>query len=412
MEFIADFHLHSKYSRATSPDMDIPQMARYAKLKGISLLGSSDFTHPSWLSNLKAHLKEIPGNLFEYNGVKFILTGEVSNIYKDKEKLAKVHIILFSPSFEACDKINNKLQRYGSIFADGRPILSLSSPDLVKLVLDIDSRVFIVPAHIWTPHFSVFGANSGFNTIEECFKTESLNIYCLETGLSSCPKMNWRLSCLDRYTLISNSDAHSASKIGREANVFDCEMSYSSIISCLKNKDKSRLKMTIEFFPEEGKYHYDGHRNCNISFHPDETKRQALICPKCKRKLTIGVMHRICELSDREDGFVPENAIPFKNLIPLQEIIGGALCKEPTSVVVKREYLSLMENVGCEFDILLKKSPSELSKTIPLKIYEGIMNVREGRVSVEPGYDGVYGKIDIFKFKKEEKKPEQTSLFE
>lgn len=410
MEFIADFHLHSKYSRATSVDMDIPQMARYAKLKGISLLGSADFTHPSWLSHLKAHLRETSGNLFEYNGVKFILTGEVSNIYKDKGRLRKIHIILFSPSFETCDKINNRLQRYGSLFADGRPVLSLTAPDLVKEVLDIDSRVFIVPAHIWTPHFSLFGANSGFDTLEECFKEESSNIYCLETGLSSDPKMNWRLSSLDKYTLISNSDAHSLPKIGREANVFDCELDYSSIIACLKNKDKDKFLKTIEFFPEEGKYHYDGHRNCNISFNPSKTKEHNLICPKCKKRLTIGVMHRVCELSDREEGFVPENAIGFKNIIPLDEIIGAALSKEPNSIIVKREYLSLIENIGCEFDILLKLSSSILKKALPERIYTGIMNVREGKVSVEPGYDGVYGKIDIFK--NEEKKLKQMSLFE
>ncbi|MEW6679789.1 MAG: endonuclease Q family protein [bacterium] len=409
MEFIADFHLHSKYSRATSADMDIPEMARFAKLKGISLLGSSDFTHPVWLSNLKAHLKEIEGNLFEHNGIKFILTSEVSNIYKDKEKLAKVHIIIFSPSFEICDRINEKLQRYGSLFADGRPTLSLSSPDLVKMLLDIDSRIFIVPAHIWTPHFSVFGANSGFNSISECFKEESPHIYCLETGLSSDPKMNWRLSMLDKYTLISNSDAHSPAKIGREANVFNCEISYNAIISVLKNKDKSKFLKTLEFFPEEGKYHYDGHRNCQISLSPDETKKLNLKCPKCGKKLTIGVMHRVCELSDRDPDFIPENSIPYKNLIPLDEIIGGALEKEPTSVVVKREYLSMVENIGTEFDILLKKSENELKKGVSQRIFEGIMNVRKGMVDIEPGYDGVYGRIEIFK--KGEKKPEQMSLF-
>lgn len=412
MAFIADFHLHSKYSRATSHDMEIFKMASYAKLKGISLLGSSDFTHPSWLSHLKAHLKETSGGLFEYDGVKFILTGEISNIYKDKDKLAKIHIILFSPSFEVCDKINNKLQRYGSIFADGRPVLSLKSADLVKEVLDIDSRVFIVPAHIWTPHFSLFGSNSGFDLLEECFKEESSNIYCLETGLSSDPKMNWRLSALDKYTLISNSDAHSPSKIGREANVFNCDFDYISIVSCLKNKDKSKFLMTLEFFPEGGKYHYDGHRNCNVSFHPDKTKEQNFICFKCKKRLTIGVMHRVCELSDREEGFVPENAIPFKNIVPLDEIIGLALSKEPTSVVVKKEYLSLIENIGSEFDILLKKSPDELQKSMSERIYEGIMNVRKGYVNVEPGYDGVYGKIDIFPPKKEKGQFKQMALFE
>jgi len=405
MEFIADLHLHSKYSRATSRDMDIPEMARYAKLKGISLLGSSDFTHPAWLSNLKAYLKEGEGNLFEYEGIRFILTSEVSNIYKDGDRLVKVHIILFSPSFSICDRINEKLQRYGSLFADGRPIFSLSCPDLVKILLDIDERIFIVPAHIWTPHFSVFGANSGFDSIEECFKEESLNIHCLETGLSSDPKMNWRLSSLDKYTLISNSDAHSPAKIGREANVFNCELNYNSIISSLKNK---RLKMTLEFFPEEGKYHYDGHRDCNVSQDPTKTKEAGLLCPKCGRKLTIGVMHRVLELADREDGFIPKGSIPYKNLIPLQEIIAFCLSKEPTSIMVKNEYLNLTRNVGSEFDILLKIKEDELYKQIPERIFKGIMNVRKGRVYVSPGYDGVYGKIEIFR---EEKKPEQMSLF-
>ncbi len=408
MEFIADFHIHSKYSRATSRDMDIPEIARYAKLKGILLVGTGDFTHPNWLSLLKSRLKQTSGNLFEYDGIKFILTGEVSNIYKQNDRIYKIHIIIFSPSFDTCDKINEKLSRYGNLWADGRPILSLSSKDLVKMLLDIDENTFVVPAHIWTPHFSLFGANSGFDSIEECFGEELENIYALETGLSSDPKMNWRLSSLDRYSLISNSDSHSPSRIGREANVFDCDINYGDIISALKNKDKNKFLMTIEFFPEEGKYHYDGHRNCGVCFSPEETGRNDYKCPKCGRKLTLGVMHRVCKLSDRDEGFVPGNAIPYKNIVPLDEIIGAVQGKEPQSIAVKKEYLNILENLGSELDILLKIPKKELEVRLSPEISSGIINMREQKVDIEPGYDGVYGKIKI---RQEEERPKQMTLF-
>jgi uncharacterized protein (TIGR00375 family) len=408
MRIIADFHIHSKFSRATSKDMDLDGISKFSKLKGIDLMGTGDFTHPAWLSLLKGSLELVSDGIFSYNGVNFILTGEVSNIFKQKNTLYKIHLIIFSPSFSVCEKINEKLAGFGSLWADGRPILSLSAKDLVKLVVDIDERCFVVPAHIWTPHFSLFGANSGFDTIEDCFEEETDNIYALETGLSSDPGMNWRLSALDRFCLISNSDAHSPQKLGREANILECEMEYDSIISAMKRK--RGFLMTLEFFPEEGKYHYDGHRFCQIRFSPEETKRSAYICPRCKKRLTVGVMHRVDSLSDRPEGFVPENSIPYKNIIPLDEIIAASAEKEPTAVGVKREYISVLENGVSEFDILLNLPREELERFVSAKVAQGILNVRERRVEIAPGYDGVYGKIDIFK-REEEKLAEQMSLF-
>jgi len=409
MEFIADFHIHSKYSRATSKNMDVENLARWAKMKGIKLIGTGDFTHPDWLAELEKELEPAGYGLYTHNDTNFILTAEVCNNFFKDNKGRRIHNVILAPSFAVARKINNALEKYGNLESDGRPMLDLDAKKLVRTVLDVSEDCLIIPGHIWTPWFSLFGANSGFNKIEECFEEETKNIFGLETGLSSDPAMNWRLSVLDRYTLVSNSDAHSPRKIGREANVFDCELSYKEILEVIKKKDKTKFLYTVEFFPEEGKYHYDGHRNCNVVFSPAETKEKKYICPACGRKLTVGVMHRVELLADRKEGFVPENAIPFKSLIPLEEIIADALGVGKDSVAVEREYTNLVSKVGTEFDILLKLSKEEIEKNIPQKIAQAILSVRKRKVKVSPGYDGVYGVIEISK--EGDKQAEQLSLF-
>jgi uncharacterized protein (TIGR00375 family) len=319
-----------------------------------------------------------------------------------------VHNIIFAPSFEVVDKINFRLERIGNLMADGRPMLGLSCRDLAEIVLSISKDCLIVPGHIWTPWFSIFGSMSGFDSVEECFEEYAKDIYCLETGLSSDPAINWRLSALDRYTLISNSDSHSPSKIGREANVFDAKMDYLEILDILKKKDKKRFLFTVEFFPEEGKYHYDGHRICNVRFSPDETRKNKGLCPACKKPITVGVMNRVDELADRKAGFVPGNSIPFKNMIPLEEIIAQVRAKSRDSQTVQTEYKAILQRLGNEFEVLLDIPGEKLLDSLPIQIARAIINVRKGNVNILPGYDGVYGKIEL---PKEDKQEEQLTLF-
>ncbi|HCC60092.1 MAG: DNA helicase UvrD [Candidatus Staskawiczbacteria bacterium RIFOXYC1_FULL_37_43] len=400
MKFVADFHIHSKYSRATSPLMNVDSLDNWARIKGIKIIGTGDFTHPAWLKELKEKLSPAERGLFKLketdSPVRFILTSEISCIYSKLGKVRKIHIIVFAPSFEAVEKINAQLEKIGNLRADGRPILGLDAKELAKIVLSSDQNCMVVPAHIWTPWFSVFGSKSGFDSLEECFEDYTKYIYAVETGLSSDPAMNWRLSQLDKITLISNSDSHSAPKIGREANVFNADISYKAIFDALKSKDPKKFLYTIEFFPEEGKYHYDGHRLCNLSLSPEESKKYNNICPRCQKPLVIGVLNRVEELADRSKGFVPENAIPFKSLIPLQEVIADSIKKSVVSKEVAELYNGLIKNLGSEFDILLEKNRQDIQKNSLPEIAEGVLRVREGRVNIEPGYDGVYGKIKIF----------------
>lgn len=399
MRFIADFHVHSRYSRATSKDMEVETLGKWAEIKGITLLGTGDFTHPLYFAELKTKLEPSDGNLLTLkNGsknVRFVLTAEVSNIFSQAGKLRKIHTLIFAPTLEVVEKINAKLGRRGKLSSDGRPTFGFHIKDLVKLVLDTSEECFLVPAHAWTPWFSLFGANSGFDSLEECFEDQAEYIYAIETGLSSDPAMNWRLSALDRITLISNSDAHSPAKIGREANVFNCDLNYNQIIKSIREKDNSKLLFTAEFFPEEGKYHYDGHRNCGILFSPSESRNNDNICPVCKRGLTIGVMHRVETLSDRPEGFVPEGAIPARHLVPLMEIIAQVLGCGVNTVKVRREYEKMIAKGGNEFNILLYLSRDELTGLTQSNILEGIMKVREGKLKITPGYDGVYGQISM-----------------
>ncbi|MFC1646387.1 endonuclease Q family protein [Candidatus Omnitrophota bacterium] len=417
MKFIADFHVHSKYSRATSKDMDVEHLAEWSRLKGIDLIGTGDFTHHLWLEELKLKLEPKDNGLLVYSDknfsgkeINFILTAEISSIYSKRGKTYRIHNVIIAPSFDTVDKINNILSRHGNIASDGRPILGMDAAELARIVFDIDENCMLVPGHIWTPWFSLFGSMSGFDRIEDCFEKHTSKIFALETGLSSDPAMNWRLSKLDRFSLISNSDSHSPSKIGREANVFDCDLDYFTIRDVLQKKDKKRFLYTIEFFPEEGKYHFDGHRACGICFSPKQSRENKNRCPKCGRALTIGVMNRVEQLADRPEGTVPENAIPFKNLIPLDEIISEARGVGKKSQAVTREYRSLIAKFGSEFEILLNAKEADLRANVPERIADGILRVDGGKVNIQPGHDGEYGKINIFGQEELDKAKDQAQL--
>jgi len=334
----------------------------------------------------------------------------VNNIFTQGGKLRKIHTMLFAPTFQVAEEINAALAKRGNLHADGRPTFSFAVKDLVRIVRDISPDILIVPAHVWTPWFSLFGANSGFDSIEECFEEEAGYIRVIETGLSSDPQMNWRLSALDEITLISNSDAHSPSKIGREANVFDCALDYYEIIEALKTKNRNAFLYTIEFFPQEGKYHYDGHRNCGVLFSPAETKSHNYICPVCGRRLTVGVMHRVESLADRPVGFTPQDAIGARHLVPLSEIIAEALSQGVNTKAVEGEYQRLILHLGSELDMLLNVPEEEIEKLASPRVSEGIRRVREARLQIVPGYDGVFGKINIFA-EEEKKETEQKELF-
>jgi len=392
---IADLHIHSRYSRATSQEMVVPKIVEYAKLKGIGMVGTGDFTHPAWLKELKANLEYRDG-IYEYGGIRFVLNVEVNNIYTRQGRLRRVHNLIFAPDFQTVDRINQYLGRFGKLESDGRPILSLDTYDMYKALLDISPAVFMIPSHIWTPWFSLFGSNSGFDTIEECFGDLKGRFFAVETGLSSDPAMNWRLSVLDNYTLVSNSDAHSPSRLGREANVFKDDLDYDGLCAVLKNPDPVRFLYTIEFYPEEGKYHFDGHRKCDVRLSPREARFNNNLCPVCSRNLTIGVLHRVEVLADREEGFLPARRIPYKNLIPLEEIIAEALNVGRDTVVVRNEYLKLCRQFSSEFEVLIKTPFEALKDATQEKIAQGVVRARQGEVTINPGYDGEFGTVRIF----------------
>ncbi len=397
MRVIADLHLHSKYSRATSRDMDVENLARWCRLKGITLVGTGDFTHPVWFREMRAKLKPTGRGLFTYEGVHFLLTVEVANIYPQGGRLRKIHNLILAPSFEVVERLNAVLGRFGNLMADGRPTLSLPCDKLVEYVSELSPDCLVIPAHVWTPWFSLYGSNSGFDALEECFRDQSRHIVAVETGLSSDPPMNWRLSELDRVLLVSNSDAHSPAKLGREANVFEMDvLDYSELVRILRERDTARFLYTIEFFPEEGKYHFDGHRNCNQRLAPRETKALQGLCPVCRRPLTVGVMHRVELLADREEGYIPEGAVPYRSLIPLEEIIAEARGAQVGTAAVREEYLQLCREFGGEFRVLLDVPPEELARVASPRVVEGLRRVREGQVQIVPGYDGVFGEIHIF----------------
>ncbi|HIY19928.1 MAG TPA: UvrD-helicase domain-containing protein [Candidatus Blautia avistercoris] len=406
--YIADLHIHSRYSRATSKDCTPEYLDLWARKKGIHLVGSGDFTHPQWREELKEKLEPAEDGLYvlkeEYRirdasvtdsfRPRFVITGEISSIYKKNGRVRKVHSLLLLPGLEEAQKVSGKLENVGNIHSDGRPILGLDCRDLLEIMLDISPEGIYVPAHIWTPHFSMFGAFSGFDSAEECFEDLTPYIHAVETGLSSDPPMNWRVSALDKFHLISNSDAHSPAKLGREANLLDIEMSYQGLYEAIQ-KGKG-LYGTIEFFPEEGKYHMDGHRKCNLCLTPSQTEKYQGICPVCGRKITIGVSHRVEQLADREEGYEKKDAKAFESLVPLPEIIGSAVGHAPSSKAVQKEYEGMLKKLGPEFEILRTIPTEEIASVAGHLIGEGIQRLREGKVERIPGFDGEYGTIRFF----------------
>ncbi len=423
MRFIADLHIHSKYSRATSKEMSPEAIWKWAQIKGIRVVGTGDFTHPGWLKELSEKIEPTGDGLYklkkeyEQNNVpdscraevSFILSAEISSIYRKNDRTRKVHSLILVPDFSDAARINLVLSRIGNLNADGRPILGLDALDLLKIVKDVSPAAVFIPAHAWTPHFSVFGAVSGFDSLEECFENYASHIYAIETGLSSNPPMNWRFSSLDNITLVSNSDAHSPAKMGREANIFDTEMSYSAIVHALKTRQG--FLGTIEFFPEEGKYHYDGHRGCGVSLSPEETIGHGYLCPKCGKRVTVGVLHRAEKLADRPPGYKPEDAPPFHSLIPLAEVIAETLGIGVASKGVDMEYQRLIQGLGNECSVLMDVPIADIQRVSLKLVGEGIDRMRSGNIFVVPGYDGEYGKVKIFEFAERKEVKGQATLF-
>ena len=412
MKFTADLHIHSFYSRATSKDLTFEYLWKWAQLKGVHVVGTADIAHPGWLQEMKDKLEPAEEGLFklksEYENaikeevpkacqgiVRFLIGGEISNIYKKNDKVRKIHNVVFTPSFDATEKLQAELEKIGNIRSDGRPILGLDARDLLEIVLETDPQAYLIPAHIWTPWFSLLGSKSGFDSVEECFADLTDNIFALETGLSSDPPMNWRLSQLDRYTLISNSDAHSPQKLAREANVFNTEMSYSSLFDALKTGDREKFWGTIEFFPEEGKYHYDGHRKCGVRWDPKTTLEHNCICTACGKPVTVGVSHRVETLADRNDG-KKEKAHNFKSLVPLPEILSEVFQVGVGAKKVKENYDFLLNKLGSELSILQDIPVEDIQNTGGELLAEGIRRMREGQLILEGGYDGEYGVVKLF----------------
>ncbi|MBI5221691.1 MAG: DNA helicase UvrD [Candidatus Magasanikbacteria bacterium] len=409
MKQIVDLHIHSKYARACSPLLEIPNIAKACEQKGINICGSGDFTHPSWFAHLENEFKEISKTgLYTWkNGTsptKFILTSEIACIYKHRDKVRRVHLILVAPNLEAAGKLNAALSARGvNLRSDGRPIMGLHAKEVLKMMLAIDKRFMMIPAHAWTPWFAVFGSKSGYNSLEECFEELTPHIKAIETGLSSDPTMNHQLSALDNIVLVSNSDAHSLDNLGREANVFafesEKEITYDGVRDCIESNDQKKFLYTIEFYPEEGMYHVDGHRACGISMEPKETKKNKKICPKCKKELTIGVLHRVSDLADREvKDIKPGKFIPHKYIVPLREIIAEAFEVGKGSKKVQAEYDNLIKKLGSEFFILLEAGLEKVKAVVSNQnIYLGLKNMRASEVVATPGFDGQYGKVQTIK---------------
>lgn len=431
MKFIADLHIHSHYSRATSRSLVPEQLHRWGRLKGLQIVATGDITHPGWLAELKEQL--LPSGqasgLFQLKPdllksaalqvpsacqqpVHFILSGEISSIYKKDGQVRKIHNVVFLPSFAAAEKLQSSLERIGNIRSDGRPILGLDARNLLEIILQTDPDAHLVPAHIWTPWFSLLGSQSGFDTIEQCFGDLTPHLFAVETGLSSDPPMNWRLSMLDRYNLISNSDAHSPENLAREANLFEAELSYPSLFRALKNEDPKGFWGTLEFFPEEGKYHMDGHRKCRRMMRPPETVQRDGLCPVCGRPATLGVSYRVHQLADRPEGARPPGRKSFMSLIPLPEVLAEVLQVGPSSKKVQGLYHSLLNGLGPELSILMDVPTSEIEKTAGLLTAEAIRRMRAGEIFAEPGYDGEYGIIHLFRDDERQELVHQSRLFQ
>jgi len=411
-QYITDIHLHSRYSRATSKDLNIEGLYRGAKIKGIDIIGTGDFTFPAYVKEMENELEPVGGGLYSFkrkaeinpsvgnsdrHDPKFIITTEISNIYKRHGKARRVHTVIVAPGLAEVKELNAQLDKVGNIRSDGRPILGMDVADMAALIWNISSGFIIVPAHAWTPWFAIFGSKSGFDSIEECYGDVADRIYAIETGLSSDPLMNWRLSQLDNISLVSNSDAHSLPNLGREATVLELEKpSVQNIETAFKKGAslKNKILYTIEFNPEEGKYHYDGHRDCKFVCSPKETKKLKGVCPKCRKLLTIGVDNRVEELADRSK---PKKNGDFKYIVPLQEIIADAFGQRKNTKRVQSTYSAMIADLGNEFSILLNLSIKKIASYGIPELAEGVRRVREGEIHVEPGYDGEYGVVSVFK---------------
>lgn len=405
---LSDLHIHSRFSRATSKEGDPEHLDLWARKKGLHIVGTGDFTHPAWREELKEKLEPAEDGLYklkkEYRiknaqapdhiEPRFVVTGEISSIYKKGGRTRKVHSLLILPGMEDAEKLSAKLEIIGNICSDGRPILGLDCKDLLEIMLELTPRGIYVPAHVWTPHFALFGAFSGFDSAKECYGDLTPHIHAIETGLSSDPPMNWRISALDGFQLISNSDAHSPAKLGREANLMDMELSYEGLWKAVQTGEG--LHGTVEFFPEEGKYHYDGHRKCHLCLTPDQTMAFGGKCPVCGKKITIGVKHRIEALADREEGYIRENAKAFESLIPLPEVIAEVMGHASSSVKVQRQYGQMLEGLGTEFEILREVPVEDIRKQAGQLMAEGIRRLRNKEVQRHPGFDGEYGRICLF----------------
>ncbi len=429
MQFVIDVHLHSRYARATSRDLNPENLHKWSALKGIGVVGTGDYTHPEWFAELQEKLEPAEEGLYQLKEawrnpvdeelpqrcrgqVRFMLSVEISSIYKKNGRTRKIHNIVILPSLAAVAELNRRLGAIGNLKADGRPILGLDSRDLLEICLEVCEDVLFIPAHIWTPHFAVLGASSGFDSLEECYEDLLPHIFAVETGLSSDPPMNWRLAELDRYSIVSNSDAHSPQKLAREASCFDTELSYAAIYAALKARDPQRFTGTLEFYPDEGKYHYDGHRKCGIRWKPQQTLDVDGICPKCGRKLTVGVLHRVELLADRPEGADPEIKRDFEYLIPLDEIIGASIGVGPKSKKVQGIYHQLLEEFGPELHILRRVDSEQIARSGEPLIAEGVRRMRSGEVEILSGFDGEYGTIRVLSDAERAQLRGQTLLFE
>jgi uncharacterized protein (TIGR00375 family) len=408
MNCVADLHLHSPYAYASSKDLSLENLSAWARLKGIELLASADFTHPIWFDELRQKLAEAGPGLYRFGEVDFILGTEVSCVYRQDNRQRRVHILLFAPDFNTIAQLNLALARYGNLKSDGRPTLALSARDFTALALDISPDCIIIPAHVWTPWYGLYGSKSGFDRLEQCFLDLTPQIHAVETGLSSDPAMNWQVPELSDKTIVSFSDAHSLPKLGRELTVFESGRSYRDLVDALVHH---RVAYTVEFYPEEGKYHYSGHRKCGISQTPEDTQQQGSKCPVCGGPLTLGVLHRVRQLSqDRGDdpapvrpfrginGFIhsPEGRPPFLKLVPLPEIISETLGQSLGSKRVQGAYRRMVQELGGELTILTQTSASDLEAVAGERLAQGILRVRRGDIQVDPGYDGLFGRIHLW----------------
>ncbi|MCP5467737.1 MAG: hypothetical protein H7A32_00520 [Deltaproteobacteria bacterium] len=420
MSFYADLHIHSKHSYATSKYCDLENLAFWGRQKGIQVLATGDFTHPLWLAELKEKLIPAEPGLFRlrpdieksvlsglagscHGDTRFMLSVEVSTIYRKGDKTRKIHHLIYAPDFQKAEKINHRLAKIGNLSADGRPTLGLDSRHLLEIVLEAGEDCYLVPAHVWTPWFAIFGSKSGFDSVTECYGDLAKHVFALETGLSSDPQMNWRISHLDRFCLMSNSDAHSPAKIGRESNLFHCDMDYYAMKRALETG--IGFGGTVEFFPEEGKYHLDGHRRCGVRLTPEESRARSGICPHCNQPLTLGVMYRVEQLADRPVDYMPPDVVEFKSLIPLPEVLSEILKVGPNSKTVAVKYENLLKDLSDELSILNKLPLEDIKRaaeksSIP-RLDEAIARMRRGEVIREAGFDGEYGRIKLFGDEKE-----------